>query len=1823
MKMKTVKSCLAAVIAIVAALVSTVASAWPTAKLGLPAGYTRLDSITSTGTQYINTGVSASQGTVMDFSFRSGLISARDVMYFGSDKANVNYRFTLQPRVYNDTWFLVLNRQAASGLVEDADYRLVVDYMLANRVTLTHGDVEQAFTQLDGTSGVIYLFSGRDPANGSSVGKSAYTFYEMKLWEHVKVSNKWTEDMTAQRDFVPARRDSDGAIGLCDTVNGLFYPNEGTGEFIAGPVTSLGEFTVGGLSAEWFDGSAIPEPKPVVTDPESGARLTEGQDYTLSYLNNHGAGTATVVVTGIGSYAGTVEKTDFTILCESFADDWLTTADTTCQKYVDDDARIYVFTNVESAVTATMCNDCMLEQVLLVGGGGAGGSYKGGGGGAGGVVYYPTFVQALATGTELSMSVGAGGPAPATATVNSSNGSASTLTIGGQSWSALGGGAGGRQGSKNGLAGASGGGAAYGSGTGGAGTDGQGFAGGSSSGGNYSSSAGGGGAGDVGASAASATEIGNGGPGVEISITGSPVVYGGGGGAGGTGDYANMGNDGPNDCGLGGIGGGGRGGIANNGMPGTDGLGGGGGGGGLYYNRVAQLGGRGGNGTIILRFVRKGMAVADIPGPRPYTGLAVEPKVTVTTLEGDALVEGADYEVSYSDNVACGTATATVKGLGGYSAFTVQKTFVIAHIYLVAPEAVGGGSGVTWDSPMTFAEATAAMTAGGEIWVKKGVNVCSYPDGAEAFAPTAEVAIRGGFEGTEGAAAERPAEGKSTLDGEDASDVLMLANTVPVTLERLVITRGHAHGVNKTAAGALTLVDCEINGNGTKLENYNGDNYGRGLNFVGNSSTKPALTISRCLFAGNVVSETDFVSTKGALREYGTALRVYGATLTMTDTAFVTNGIPYEKDADATFGVSSRAKYEGAVLHVEQTAMTVERCRFVANRVSCNRLSKDYQQGSLIFISQNNSKVSFKNCLFAGNSVIGPTAESTVAMFIQFGAGNQLKTVLFDRCTFAYNLMRAPNSLIGPSTAAMTIRNSIFYGNVGDSKTSAPLDIACGTGGVALDYSVLAGTDDYIDKEVTQGAGLVTGDPQFVTTADDFLALIENNNPSLSRMEWTYRFKPEKIAELVNIDCHLRSAQGYVDNAGEQHTAPGVRSLAIDAGDPADEAWVNEPGENGGRLNAGAYAGTAEASQTPEAGTPEIDPEGVTVTYPNEWTQPQISFTMVGEGVYLATVRISCCTGTLAQAWSTELTNVGNGDVVTWKLPGYTAEGELITYSIVVESESGALDPVVKQSTAQGKCPPWAGKGGGANVMHVRSGADGSGDGSDWSNASPDICAAIDRLTSDKTEIWVAGDTPVDAEQLVRAHTVISDVVFRGGFAGVENALAERPEGTKTVFDQRNAALGLQVALAANVTARMERFRFVNSGTRALTVTAAAGAALTLEDCEVENNVMGVSVAGANDAAVAVKNCLFAGNLACEAHPGNCGGRALYVDSCKRLTIDDTLFASNGITAAYADALGMTAGGSGPILYLYQTKVTARNVRFIGNRLRRGTGGGGIVLAEYADYQSPLRVANSAFTNCLWMANEERNVGIRSNNGGGMVFYPNKTHDPEVAVRPLDFVNCTFAFNLSIGSGDDFKDMLDQTTAAGLNVSSCDVRVRNCIFYGNMLRDDTYCGSDIFSGGSATFDIDHSLFAGEGTNWVSGTNLVIGSHNVYASPRFVTTDAEFLATIEKSETYEEGSVSRWCYTGGSNRPKFSTGEVAQAAIARFNVHVRGGSGYVDEATGEIVRTSGRTSPAVDAGDPDAPYGREPSPNGECVNLGFYGNTPWATMSKGGMLLLVR
>ena len=52
--------------------------------------------------------------------------------------------------------------------------------------------------------------------------------------------------------------------------------------------------------------------------------------------------------------------------------------------------------------------------------------------------------------------------------------------------------------------------------------------------------------------------------------------------------------------------------------------------------------------------------------------------------------------------------------------------------------------------------------------------------------------------------------------------------------------------------------------------------------------------------------------------------------------------------------------------------------------------------------------------------------------------------------------------------------------------------------------------------------------------------------------------------------------------------------------------------------------------------------------------------------------------------------------------------------------------------------------------------------------------------------------------------------------------------------------------------------------------------------------------------------------------------------------------------------------------------------------------------------------------------------------------------------------------------------------------------------------------------------------------------------------------------------------------------------------------------FLDDAAGDFRVLDGE--PSIDAGDPADPFEMEPSPNGGRVNLGAYGNTPWAAVN---------
>ena len=209
-------------------------------------------------------------------------------------------------------------------------------------------------------------------------------------------------------------------------------------------------------------------------------------------------------------------------------------------------------------------------EYLVVGGGGGGGTspggYASGGGGAGGVA-----IDSINMGpSSFTVSIGAGG------SITGTSGEDSVFSI----VTAEGGNRGGNLTANGGNLG----GGVSGAPTTFSGGGGQDFEGG-----------GGGGASEVGEGAPSPTNSGDGGDGLESSITGTATYYGGGGGGGNSNIFGRGGT--PGTGGLGGGGNGGRNSTAGSGDPNT-----GGGGGGAGWDGSSFNGGLGGSGLVIIKY---------------------------------------------------------------------------------------------------------------------------------------------------------------------------------------------------------------------------------------------------------------------------------------------------------------------------------------------------------------------------------------------------------------------------------------------------------------------------------------------------------------------------------------------------------------------------------------------------------------------------------------------------------------------------------------------------------------------------------------------------------------------------------------------------------------------------------------------------------------------------------------------------------------------------------------------------------------------------------------------------------------------------------------------------------------------------------------------------------------------------------------------------------------------------------------------------------------------------------------------------------------------
>lgn len=184
--------------------------------MALPSGYTRLDYIQSSGTQYIDTGFKPNQDTRVLIDIEN--LSSAQASFFGA-RASQNAAsftfFSLTATTGRSDYGTSKQSMSFTNTVG----RYTVDQ---NKNVCTANDVTATGTantfQLTNNLYLLALNQADEAAQKAS-GK----LYSAQVYDNG----------TLVRDFIPCKNAS-GAIGLWDNVNSVFYANAGTGTFSTG-----------------------------------------------------------------------------------------------------------------------------------------------------------------------------------------------------------------------------------------------------------------------------------------------------------------------------------------------------------------------------------------------------------------------------------------------------------------------------------------------------------------------------------------------------------------------------------------------------------------------------------------------------------------------------------------------------------------------------------------------------------------------------------------------------------------------------------------------------------------------------------------------------------------------------------------------------------------------------------------------------------------------------------------------------------------------------------------------------------------------------------------------------------------------------------------------------------------------------------------------------------------------------------------------------------------------------------------------------------------------------------------------------------------------------------------------------------------------------------------------------------------------------------------------------------------------------------------------------------------------------------------------------
>ncbi len=252
--------------------------------MSLPSGYTRLEYIESTGTQYIDTGFKPTSQKVR----LVGRLAFKDA-------SGVQSPFGAQT---NSAWMLMLwtngaalyancglSNSFALGSIPTAG--TVADYDLtANNgaLALTIGGATHTFSYTSPLLASLPFLLFACNTNGAAGSHARLRLESFKIYDNDALV----------RDFIPCKNAS-GVIGLWDDANSVFYSNAGSGTFTAGAEIIAKQKTL--INSVSYDVKAgVPLVNGVTYRIKKGRTLVDGTGYDITFEKK-----LRVAITGTGN----------------------------------------------------------------------------------------------------------------------------------------------------------------------------------------------------------------------------------------------------------------------------------------------------------------------------------------------------------------------------------------------------------------------------------------------------------------------------------------------------------------------------------------------------------------------------------------------------------------------------------------------------------------------------------------------------------------------------------------------------------------------------------------------------------------------------------------------------------------------------------------------------------------------------------------------------------------------------------------------------------------------------------------------------------------------------------------------------------------------------------------------------------------------------------------------------------------------------------------------------------------------------------------------------------------------------------------------------------------------------------------------------------------------------------------------------------------------------------------------------------------------------------------------------------------------------------